>query len=49
MAISGQKSESSIRSYSRHVTDKKMRSMSMALTSHMGGFAEKSNASLKNR
>ena len=37
MAISGQKSEASIRSYSTHVADSTMRAMSLALTSHMAG------------
>lgn len=41
MAVSGQKSEASIRAYSRHISDQKMHDMSTALTSHMGGFAKK--------
>ena len=38
MAVSGQKSETSIRSYSHHVSEQKKREMSLALTTHMTGF-----------
>ena len=38
MAVSGQKSEANIRSYSRHVADSKMRATSLSLSSHITGF-----------
>ena len=38
MAVSGQKSETSIRSYSHHASEQKKREMSLALTTHMTGF-----------
>ena len=37
MTVSGQKSEASIRSYSRYVSDGKMREMSLAFTAHKAG------------
>ena len=38
MTVSGQKSEASIGSYSRHVSDNKISEMSMALSSYTTGY-----------
>jgi hypothetical protein len=44
MSVSGQKSETSIRSYSRHVSEQKKREMSLALSNHMTGTVNEANA-----